>query len=161
MAERNAANRDELIKVIRDVRARWRTKLLLRGAIAIVAGALLALFAASLGLQSLRFSPTSILGFRLGILIVFAALVLLWFVRPLRRQVTDTQVALYVEEFDPSLEAAILSAVEVGASGERPEHEVSPVIVERLVAHAIEKARALDGGRAIGRREISVIQRLP
>jgi len=154
MAEVNGAHRDELIRVIREVRTRWRNKLMLRGAVAIVAGALLALLLASLGLQTLKFSASSIIGFRLAILLVFAALVLMWFVRPLRRRVSDTQVALYVEEFDPSLEAAILSAVEVGAAGARADHEVSPVIVERLVAQAIEKSRSLDGGKAIGRQDI-------
>jgi len=49
--------------------------------------------------------------------LVFAVLVLLWFVRPLRRRVNDMQVALYVEEYDPSLQAAILSAVESAAAG--------------------------------------------
>ena len=42
----------------------------------------------------------------------FAGLVFLGFVRPLRRRVTDGQVALYLEEKDPSLQAAILSAIE-------------------------------------------------
>ena len=39
------------------------------------------------------------------------------FVWPLRRQVTDAQVAMYLEECDPTLEAAILSAVEATADG--------------------------------------------
>ena len=34
----------------------------------------------------------------------------------LRRRVTDLQVALYVEEHEPSLQAAILSAVDIGAT---------------------------------------------
>src|ERR1700730_10693982 len=98
---------EEQLKVIREVRSRWRTKLLLRGGVAIVAGALLALVLASYGLQTLRFSAPAITGFRIAPLSVFAVLVLLWFVRPLRRRVSDMQVALYVEEYDPSLQAAI------------------------------------------------------
>ena len=108
---------EELLKVIREVRSRWRTKMLLRGGVAIVAGALLALVLASYGLQTLRFSAPAITWFRIATLSAFAVLVLLWFVRPLRRRVSDMQVALYVEEYDPSLQAAILSAVEIGGGG--------------------------------------------
>src|SRR5207237_3995801 len=98
----------------------------------------------SLGLQSLRFSASAITGFRIATLAVFAALVLLWFVRPLRRRVSDMQVALYVEEFDPSLQAAILSAVEIG-SREPGAEKIPAVIIEKLVEQAIEKSRSLDG----------------
>jgi hypothetical protein len=150
----NGQRHEELLKVIRDVRSRWRTKLLLRGGIVIVGGALLALLLASVGLQTLRFSPASILGFRIGILVVFAGLVALWFVRPLRRQVTDMQVALYVEEHEPSLQAAILSAVEVGTTGRMGDQEVHPAIIEKLVEQAIEKCRALETGQVVGRQDI-------
>src|SRR5436190_6488446 len=141
--------RNELLKVIHEVRRQWRTKVLLRGGIAIIGGALLALLIASLGLQTLKFSTPSILGFRIAILVIFAGLVMFWFVRPLRRSVTDMQVALYVEEFDPSLQAALLSAVEVG-EGAASMHDVPAVIIERLVAQAVEKCQSLDGGRAVG-----------
>ena len=42
-----------------------------------------------------------------------------FFVRPLMRQASDEQVALYLEEHEPSLQAAIISAVEAehGGSG--------------------------------------------
>ncbi len=48
----------------------------------------------------------------------FALLLGLWLVRPIGRRVTDLQVALYVEEHEPSLQAAILSAVDIGAASE-------------------------------------------
>ena len=52
----------------------------------------------------------------------------LWFIRPMRRRATDLQVALYVEEHEPSLQAAILSAVDAGATaGRRPPGGVPPV----------------------------------
>ena len=41
-------------------------------------------------------------------------------VRPLRRRVTDEQVALYLEEHEPSLQATLLSAVEATRAGTRP-----------------------------------------
>ena len=56
--------RQELVDVIRRVRNRWRAKMLLRGGIVVVGGALLALGLASWGLQQYKFSPTSITTFR-------------------------------------------------------------------------------------------------
>ncbi len=55
------------------------------------------------------------------------------------RQATDEQVALYLEEHEPSLQAAIISAVEAerGGSGS----PFSATLVRRLVESAVEKAR--------------------
>jgi hypothetical protein len=153
MAEsrRSANDRQELVTIIRQVRSRWRNKLMLRGALVVLGGGLVALIAASIGLQVLRFSPTSVVGFRLTVFAIFAALAFLWFVRPLRRRVDDMQVALYVEEHDPTLQAAILSAVEVGATQAAGPADSSPV-VQKLIEQAVERSRSLEGGKAVGRR---------
>ena len=116
--------RNELVDVIRQVRSRWRTKLMMRGGVAVVLGALIALVIASWGLQTYKFSPQSVTGFRIGVFVVFAALIVAWFVMPLRRRVSDTQVALYVEEHDKTLQAAILSAVEAQAAVKAGTNEV-------------------------------------
>ncbi|MBI4485204.1 MAG: DUF4175 family protein, partial [Acidobacteria bacterium] len=141
-------HRAELIDVIRRVRNRWRLRLALRGAVIVVAGTVAALLLSASSLESLRFTPAAIIGFRILALSVFALLVALWLVRPLMRQVSDTQVALYLEERDPTLETALLSAIEASAS-ETPAH--SPRLVERLVEEAIEKCRAVDHARTVER----------
>src|SRR5262245_41387268 len=143
--------RQELVDVIRQVRSRWRMKLLLRGAVIVLAGALVVLALASFGLQSYKFSPASVIGFRIAVFVAFAALLGLWLVRPIGRRVSDLQVALYVEEHEPSLQAAILSAVDIGAASENGRSDVPAVIVDKLVAQAVEKARTIEGGKAIGR----------
>src|SRR5579872_7029835 len=102
----------ELVEVIHRVRNRWRVRLAIRGAVVVVAGTLLALFLSASSLQALRFSPAAIITFRFIAIAVFVALVWQFLARALRRQVTDGQVALYLEENDPTLEAAILSAIE-------------------------------------------------
>ena len=144
--------RQELVQVIRQVRSRWRTRMLLRGGVIVLVGALLALALASFGLQSYKFSPASVIGFRIAIFATFAALLGLWLVRPLGRRVSDLQVALYVEEHEPSLQAAILSAVDIGAASAAGQIDIPPVIVDKLVAQAVERARAIDGGRTVGRQ---------
>ena len=149
----SGTERQELVNVIRQVRKRWRMKLLLRGGVIFVAGSLLALVLASLGLQTYKFSPGSILTLRIVTLSVFALLLVAWLLVPLRRRVTDLQVALYVEEHEPSLQAAILSAVDLGAvSPEGHQRDVPPVIVEKLVSQAVERARTIGGGKSVGRR---------
>src|SRR5579863_5901649 len=152
-ARRGPMDHQELVRIVRQVRSRWRTKLLLRGGFILVGGGLLALILASWGLHAAKFSPAAVFGFRIAIFGIFAALAWLWLVRPLRRQVTDMQVALYVEEHDPTLQAAMLSAVEVGAAHPSGPSESSPVI-DRLVEQAVDRCKALDGGRAVGQRAI-------
>src|SRR5207247_6227680 len=127
--------RSELVDVIRRVRNRWRLKLALRGSVIVAAGTLLALVLSASSLEAMRFSPTAIILFRILALLVFAAPVSVGLVLPLRRRVTDTQVALYLEEKDTTLEAAILSAVETSNG----DGSASPALVERLVEQAIER----------------------
>src|SRR5215831_8937746 len=150
-----ASHREELVNVVRQVRHRWRMKLLVRGAIVIVVGALLALALASYGLQITKFSPTWVTGLRVATWTVFVGLLAMWLLRPLRRRASDEQVALYIEEYEPSLQAAILGAVHVGALGNsNAPADVPPVIVDRMIEQAAEKARAIEGGKAIGRSHL-------
>src|SRR5918911_3740900 len=102
---RGPDRRLELIDVIRRVRNRWKLRLAMRGAVIVVAGTLTALLLSASSLEALRFSTTAIISFRILAFLVFAALVVYGFVLPLRRRVTDSQVALYLEERDPTLEA--------------------------------------------------------
>ena len=117
---------------------------------------LLALALASYGLQATKFSPTSVTGLRVATCSRRSRrCVALWLVRPLRRRVSDMQVALYVEEHEPSLQAAILSAVDVGALGTGSATEdVPPVIVDRMVEQAVEKCRTIEGGKTVGRVDL-------
>src|ERR687892_513301 len=70
---------------------------------------------------------------------VLAVAVLLgWFVvRPMLRRVSDGQVALYLEECEPSLQEAIISAVEAARANASSPH--SATLVRRLVESAVEK----------------------
>src|SRR5262245_24918316 len=141
-------HRAELVEVIRRIRNRWRLRLAARGAVIVFVGTVLALLVSARALETFRFSAPSIIGFRILALAVFAALCY-YGLKPLRRMVSDTQVALYLEEHNPSLEAAILSAVETQAKGEDASH--SPRLAEKLVEQAIEQSRQVEHGMAIDR----------
>ena len=97
----SAGDRSELTGIIRDIRKRWRLKLALRGAAFVVAGFLLTLLLSAYALESLKFSPGSIIAFRVGMVMIFGALAGYFFVLPQWRRVTDEQVALYLEECEP------------------------------------------------------------
>ncbi|HUK36496.1 MAG TPA: hypothetical protein VLV86_21410, partial [Vicinamibacterales bacterium] len=145
--------RAELLEVIRSVRNRWRQKLAVRGVVLVVIGTLLALFLSASSLEALRFSPGAIISFRLIAIAVFAALVWQFLVRPLRRRVTDTQVAMYLEENDPKLEAAILSAIEA-TSGSSISQDHSPHLVDKLVEQAIDQCRHAMTGHHVDKQAI-------
>ena len=139
----------ELVDVIAKVRSRWRTRQLLTGGVAIVGGGLLAVVLASWGLQYFKFSPASVTAFRVITLGLLAGLVAWWGIRPMRRRVTDVQVALYCEEHDANLQAAILAAVAAQHATDVP-----AAIVDRMVEQAVEKAHSIEDGRAVGRTRL-------
>ncbi len=138
--------RSELVDVIRDVRNRWRKRLAVRGLVVVVTGTILALLLGASGLETLRFSVPAIISFRIIALAVFLGLLYLAFVKPMRRRVTDSQVAMYLEESNPRLEAAIISAIETSKLSDAGEAEpsASPQLVEKLVQQAIEQCREID-----------------
>src|SRR5262245_48154035 len=142
----------ELLDVIRRVRNRWRLNLGLRGAVVVFAGTVLALLLSASGLESFRFSAPAIITFRIVTVLVFIGLLFYGLVWPLRRRVTDAQVAMYLEECDPTLEAAIISAVEATAGS--PAH--SPRLVARPVEQAIDRCNTLEENRSVER---SALQR--
>ena len=78
--------RTELFEVIREVRNRWRRRLLARGAVIVLGGTIVALLLSAHGLETLRFSAAAIISFRVMALAVFAALVAYGIVMPLRRR---------------------------------------------------------------------------
>ncbi len=142
----------ELVEIIHQVRRRWRVKLALRGALGVVGLGALVLLVSAYGLESWRFTAGAIITFRVLVGVALLGLIGYLLVRPLMRQATDEQVALYLEEHEPSLQAAIISAVEAGNGGSGS--PFSATLVRRLVESAIEKARAVDSGRRVERAPV-------
>jgi len=155
MPQIDPRRRDDLLKIIHGIRGRWRWKIASRSVTVLVGGALLTIVAASAALEVYRFSPASITAFRIITYLVLVALGWFFLVRPLARRVTDQQVALYLEEHEPSLEAALVSAVDVGAAGSRAGQATqSDALLRRLIESAIEKCQRVDYGRDLERRSL-------
>jgi hypothetical protein len=145
--ERRDVSASDVAGVIRDVRTRWRRKLLVRGALQLLVGGAIVLIGAGFALEALRFTPSAILAFRVGTILAVIGLAAWTLGRPLMRRVSDEQVALYLEEHEPSLNNLLLSALSAERSGRPQDH--SPQLVRKLVEAAIERCQAVDDGRAI------------
>ncbi|HSJ10015.1 MAG TPA: DUF4175 family protein, partial [Longimicrobiales bacterium] len=141
--------RMQLRDVVAGVRRRWRMKVALRGLL-ITGGAAIALFLVSLyGLDRAAMPAGGVLALRIVGVILVLALGARFLVRPLMRRVTDEQVALYLEEHEPSLQNALLAALDTS------DPSVSPAFVRRTIERAIETCRSIDDGRRIDRGEIN------
>ncbi len=148
--------RDEVLRVIRHVRNRWRLRVAVRGFSVLIAAALGTFLASSYGLELYRFSPTSIVTFRIVTYLVLIGAGWWLFIRPVSRRVSDERVALYLEEHEPSLQAALLSAVEETKKGDRTAGlNHSPQIVRRLIESAVEKVRDADMGRNVEQQQLT------
>src|SRR5688572_24555765 len=92
----------ELVDIIHQVRRRWRMKLALRGALGVVGLGVVVLLMSAYGLESWRFTSAAIITFRVIVGTALAGLIGFLLVRPLMRNASDEQVALYLEEHEPS-----------------------------------------------------------
>ena len=151
----SSGGRDDLFDVIRRVRNRWRLRVLLRGTAVVAAAGLAAFLISSYGLELFKFSAGSVIAFRVLTYLTLGGLVYWFLVRPLAHAIPDERVALYLEEHDPSLQAAVLSALEETKRGERTDSpDYSPDLVDRLIQDAVEHCRGLDWGAAVEREKL-------
>src|SRR5262245_19223585 len=103
----------DLLHVVDKVRRRWRMARVLRGSAIVVVALFATLITAAALLDALAYDPTAVIVARIFAGVIAAALVARYVVRPFLPKPPDAQVALYVEEHEPSLEGALVSAVEV------------------------------------------------
>ncbi|MCG6989443.1 MAG: DUF4175 family protein [Gemmatimonadetes bacterium] len=138
------AGRAQVLDVVRSVKRRWRLRVMLRGLTYALALTLAATFLSSLALERLRFAPTAVLWLRVLTWGTLAVSVWAYLLRPLLRRVTDTQVALYLEEHEPSLEHTVVSALDADET-----RHPSPALARRVAETALERARRVDFGRRV------------
>ena len=143
-----------ILPIIRKVRRRWRLRILMGGTSLVAATALLAFGLSAWGLEALRFSPAAVTAFRITSWLVVGALTAWYVIRPLVRKVSDQQVALYLEEHEPTLEAAILGAMEVQPQAAPHGVGLSGEFLQRLVQQAVDRAEAVEFGRRIEQQRL-------
>lgn len=137
-------------RAVRDVRRRWRLKLILRGATVVAAASLLLFVVSATSLELLRFHPQAVNALRVVLWLATAGLLARFVLWPLLRRVSDERVALYLEEHEPALQSRVLAAVESSAKGKLASSELDHAIVDR----AARECRRLRFGAGIERSAI-------
>src|SRR5690242_14382378 len=152
-----------LTDVVHGVRDRWRLKRALRGAAIVLAAAFVLLAASALVLDGLHYGHNAVVVVRTIVLLAVAALAAVLVVVPLlpKRTPSDHTVALYLEEHEPSLDAAVLTAVELQEREARAEEmrrrgPISPSLRDQLTHNALERVHTIDDGRHVDERELHV-----
>jgi hypothetical protein len=105
-SERNIL-RQRLLRTIRSVRRRWRLKRLLRGSVIVVAVGLAVFLLSSWAIDHYRFDAGAVLAARVVTYAVIVGLAAYHLVLPLFTRAPIERVALYLEEHEPSLHAAV------------------------------------------------------
>lgn len=149
---------DGLIRAIRDVRRRHALRLLLRGIALCGLATLLAIFVSAKGLDAFRYSRGAVLAFR-GVAWTAIAVTLYRFVvTPLwahwRRRISDLDIARYIEEHEPSLDAALRSAVDSAPGVRSPQELSSGALRARLIDDVELRLQALDVAKTIERPKL-------
>ena len=150
------SERNRLAGVVRDVRARWRLKRALYGAtITLVAGFVMLAVAAWV-MNAVRYAPTPVLVTRIVALASVLAVTIRYLILPLLRNPDDEQVALYLEEHEPTLDGALLTAVDVGnREAKSGGGTLSQALAARLLRSALDRIRTVDDGRRVDAADLT------
>ena len=155
----DAPNRDrtaQLTDALRNVRKRWRFAVALRGLVVVIGASLLVFVAVALVMDALRYAPSAVIAARVLVWTAIVALAARFLALPLLRRIPDDRIALYMEEREPSLDAAVVTAVQLGHTKPRaPSPAYSTALGERLIDAAAERVHRLDDGRRIERPRIT------
>ena len=130
-----SSEQSELLGVVRGVRNRYRAKIALRGAAITLAAALVMFAISAYAMNAFKYSDGVVITARVSTLLIVVALAVWLIILALRPKLRDEQVALYLEEHERSLNAAVVTAVEMRnaapAGGMR-----SPALIDRLTRAA-------------------------
>src|SRR5687768_8444609 len=139
-----------LLSRIRLVRRKWRMQILIKGLALFLVSAVATLVLGVWGADLFGFRPAAVWLLRLltGAAVVYVAVRFLYL--PLRRQISDVQVAQYIEERYPQLEDRLITAVEFGQT-----KTVSPGMLDLLIKDALEKATRVDYSVFVNRKRVA------
>src|SRR5262245_11483429 len=141
---------EQLTGVISAVRKRRNLLIVLRGSAITIAATATMLVIAALAAYRFRFSTAALVSLRIFAVLSVVAAVYFALVRPLRRRVSDAQLARLVEEKHPGVEDCFVSAIEF--SGEEGRATFSTVIIDRLVDDADRRATSVDVDEIVPRK---------
>lgn len=141
--------RQVLELAIRRVYRRWVIRVVVRGLGLTATVTVLAVLVGAWTAELFRYSETALTIARVASLGAMAAAAHWTLIRPLRRRVSPARVALYLEEHEPSLGNAVLSAAELAQGA--PGSAVSPALAERVVRAAVDRLSRVEYGSRVER----------
>jgi hypothetical protein len=147
LVERTVAT-DRVAGIIQLVRRRWRLRHVLVGLGVVLGLTIGALWLAAMAMERAGFSEMSITWARIVVSLVTIGVGLRWIVWPIARRLSDGRVALYAEERIPSLDGALMSAVEA-TSEATPREERGSSLTRGLVDDAVRRLRSHGNGIAV------------
>ncbi|MGH9799002.1 MAG: DUF4175 family protein, partial [Blastocatellia bacterium] len=133
---------DQLFGIINAVRKRRTWLLTLRGAALTLAVAAAVLLALGYAAYRYRYSGGALISLRLTAVFGLIATAFFFLVRPLRRKISDSQIARLIEEKQPGVEERFVSAVEF--SDEQQQQISSTAIIGRLMNDADQRAHQVN-----------------
>ena len=159
----NQTNAGGVQPIIEDVRKRYKLRVILKGTAIILAVGLATFVLFAWGLEALRFPRSGIIASRVVGWGLIAGLAWYYLVRPLRRKLTDEQVALYLEEHEPILKTSMMGAVAAEQHTQEVERRirnqgggetstVSRAFLTAMIQDAVNKAAGVQFGRRIEQR---------
>jgi hypothetical protein len=140
------SDRDAILESLGLIRRRWRLRLLLDGLGRFVLALIGAMLLWTLVIRS-GLGEGGVGGARVAIWLALTLGLVLFLWRGLRARADERTVALYLEEHEPSLRQAVMSAVH-SLDGD-PAPDQSPALVERLLQTARQALAGVDGGRRV------------
>src|SRR6187549_141439 len=142
---------------LRRVRVRYTVRVLVRGLAILAVGLLLGVSVSAWGLDAFRYARGAVLAIRSLLYLWLAFLAVRFVLVPLwrgHRQASDAAIARYIEEHEPSLDAALRSAVDVTTPRPEPANQPSAALQNRLVDDVVRRLEAFDLPREVERAEI-------
>jgi len=147
-----------LLEILGGIQRRWRMRNLVRGLAIVVTASLVLVVLSGAGMDRLRFSPGAVAGFRIVTYLVLAGLIIRFLILPFLRRPSPEEVALYLEEHEPELNAEVLSALAVVNAddpGDEAALSASPRSLARaVVLQAVKACREVEDGRRIESRSL-------
>src|SRR5262245_38243050 len=139
-----------LLQRVREVRRKWRMQALVKGVALFLVCAISTLVFGVWGADLFGFTPAAVWLIRIVTVgaVLFVAFRFLWI--PLRRRLTDVQIAQYIEERYPKLEDRLVTAVEFGRDS-----AISSGMLDLLIKDALEKTSRVDLSVFVDRRRLA------
>jgi len=142
-------------QALRQVRARYTLRMLFRGLAIVASGTLLGIVISAYSLDAFRYSRNALWAVTAILYVWIAFLVLRFVILPLgrsRKQASDAAIARYIEEHEPSLDAALRSAVDAAATPRGPGE--TNALETRLVDDVVTRLEAFDLPREVEKAEM-------